>query len=154
MSTTDRPIRGTDPSTAAPPAPPAGAREPSFESEIGALIAELGEESLLLLRQEVALAKAELRESSARVAGAGAGLGVAALVGSLAVAVLAVAAGLGLAEVMPAGLAFLVVGLVLAAVALGAWSIGRRNLRAVDPVPRRTIDTVKEDLRWLRTRMS
>lgn len=127
---------------------------PSPETELGALFGELSEQTKLLVRQEIALAKAEIKESTQHAAGVGAGFGGAALVGYLALAILAVAAGLGLAEVMPAGFAFLLVGLVLAAVAGVAFLVGRKNLQALHPVPRKTIDTIKEDLSWLRARMS
>ena len=127
---------------------------PSPETEIGALFGELSEEAKLLVRQEVELAKAELKESTQHATGVGAGFGGAALVGYLALAILAVAAGLGLAEVMPAGFAFLIVGAVLLGVAGIAFLIGRKNLQALSPVPRKTIDTIKEDLSWLRARMS
>jgi hypothetical protein len=127
---------------------------PSPETEIGALLGELSEEARLLVRQEVELAKAEIKDSTQHATGVGAGFGAAALVGYLALAILAVAAGLGLAEVMPAGLAFLVVGVVLVALAGIAFLIGRKNLQALSPVPRKTIDTIKEDLSWLRARMS
>jgi hypothetical protein len=127
---------------------------PSPETEIGALFGELSEEARLLVRQEVELAKAEIKESTQHATGVGAGFGAAALVGYLALAILAVAAGLGLAEIMPAGFAFLIVGLVLAAIAGIAFVIGRKNLQALSPVPRKTIDTIKEDLTWLRARMS
>ncbi|HEU5082590.1 MAG TPA: phage holin family protein [Acidimicrobiales bacterium] len=127
---------------------------PSPETEIGALFGELSEEAKLLVRQEVELAKAEIKESTQHATGVGAGFGAAALVGYLALAVLAVAAALGLAEIMPAGFAFLIVGVLLAAVAGIAFLIGRKNLQALNPVPRKTIDTIKEDLSWLRARMS
>jgi hypothetical protein len=100
------------------------------------------------------LAKAEVKESTQHATGVGAGFGAAALIGYLALAVLAVAAGLGLAEVMPAGFAFLIVGGVLAAGAGIAFLIGRRSLRALSPVPTKTIETLKEDLAWLRARMN
>jgi len=142
----------TEPRTNGRPRPVHDA--PSPETEIGALFGELSEEAKLLVRQEVELAKAELRESTQHATGVGAGFGAAALVGYLALAVLAIAAALGLAEVMPAGFAFLIVGLVLAGVAGIAFLIGRKNLQALNPVPRKTIDTIKEDLSWLHARMS
>lgn len=67
---------------------------------------------------------------------------------------IAVAAALGLSEVMAPALGFLVVGLVLAAVAGAALWIARKSLDALDPVPRETLDTIKEDLAWLRARMT
>ena len=127
---------------------------PSPETEIGALIGELSTEARMLVRQEVELAKAEIKESTQHATGVGAGFGAAALVGYLAVAVLAVAAALGLAEFLPAWLAFLIVGVVLAGGAGIAFIIGRKNLKALSPVPRKTIETLKEDMTWLRARMS
>lgn len=127
---------------------------PSPETEIGALFGELGTEARVLVRQEVELAKAEIRESSQHATGVGAGFGAAALVGYLALAILAVAAALGLAELMPAGLAFLIVGLVLALGAGIAFMVGKKNLKALNPVPHKTIQTLKEDFSWLRARMS
>lgn len=127
---------------------------PSPETEIGALFGELSEEARLLVRQEVELAKVEIKESTQHATGVGAGFGAAALVGYLAIALLAVAAGLGLAEIMPAGFAFLIVGIVLALLAGAAFLVGRKNLQALSPVPRKTIETLKEDISWLRARMS
>jgi hypothetical protein len=127
---------------------------PSPETEIGALFGELSEEARLLVRQEVELAKAEIRESTQHASGVGAGFGAAALVGYLALALLAVAGGLGLAELMPAGFAFLIVGLVLALGAGIAFMVGKKNLKALSPVPHKTIETIKEDISWLRARMS
>lgn len=127
---------------------------PSPETEIGALFGELSEEARLLVRQEVELAKAEIKESTQHATGVGAGFGAAALVGYLALALLAVAAGLGLAELMPAGLAFLIVGLLLALGAGIAFMVGKKNLKALSPVPHKTIETIKEDFSWLRARMS
>jgi hypothetical protein len=127
---------------------------PSPETEIGALFGELTAEARLLVRQEVELAKAEIKESTQHATGVGAGFGAAALVGYLALAILAVAAALGLAELMPAGFAFLIVGLVLALGAGIAFMVGKKNLKALSPVPHKTIETLKEDLSWLRARMS
>lgn len=127
---------------------------PAPEPDVAAVLQALTGEARTMLRRDVELAKAEIRATTRHARGAGVGLGAAALVGHLALAVLAVAAGLGLAEVMPAGLAFLLVGLVLAAIAGVAYLIGRRNLEALSPVPHKTIDTIKEDISWLREQMS
>lgn len=55
---------------------------------------------------------------------------------------------------MPAGLAFLVVGLVYAAVAYALYQRGREELKQVRPVPEQTIETLKEDAEWARQRMT
>jgi hypothetical protein len=126
----------------------------SSPEELAAFLGALREETALLAQQEMRLARAELQASAHDAARAGVGLGIAVLVGIVAVAVLAVAAALALSEVLPASVAFLLVGAALALVAVAAFSVGRRHLRAVSPVPHRTIDNIKEDLTWLRTQVS
>jgi len=57
-----------------------------------------------------------------------------------------------LAELMPVGLAFLIVGVVYAAVALWAGLRARERARDIDPVPEQTVQTLKEDVRWVKAR--
>lgn len=100
-----------------------------------------------LIREELALATAEMREKGKR-AGVGAGLftggGVLALYGGAA---LVAAAVLGLARAVPDWLAALVVGVVLLAVAGVLALIARRQVaRATPPAPQHTIESVREDI--------
>ena len=55
---------------------------------------------------------------------------------------------------LPGWAAFLIVGGILAAIAGIAFLVGRKNLAAMSPVPRKTIESLKEDMSWLRARMS
>jgi hypothetical protein len=72
----------------------------------------------------------------------------AAVAGLIALMLLSFAAAWGLAEVMPEGVAFLLVGVVWAAVA-GALALrGRTELERVDPVPPQTRQTIQEDVQW------
>ncbi|HEX4901917.1 MAG TPA: phage holin family protein [Acidimicrobiales bacterium] len=144
MSTTDRLLRNL----------PSFVSSASSPEDITELCLVLAEEARLLARQEVELARAELQASGRHATGAGAGFAVAALVGFLALAVLSVAASLALAEVVPASVAFLLVGVVLAGGAAVAYRIGRQHLDAFSPVPSRAIHNIKEDLTWLRTQVS
>lgn len=132
---------------------PGGVDEPR-DPDIGALLGELGDDARVMLDRDLALVRAELRQSARHVRSTGVGFGAAALIGYLALGALAVAAGLGLGEVIHPALAFLVVGLVLAAAAGIALALGRKHLEALDPVPHETIENIKEDLAWLRERMS
>ncbi len=54
---------------------------------------------------------------------------------------------------MDAGWAFLIVGLVVAAVAAALLLTGRKKLGDVRPVPDQTVDTLKEDARWARAQV-
>lgn len=107
-----------------------------------------------MLARDVAMARAELHAAARHARTAGSGFGVAVLVGYLALALVAVAASLGLAAVMPAALAFLIVGVVLGIAAGVALSLARKNLEALSPVPHHTIENIKEDISWLRAQMS
>jgi hypothetical protein len=122
------------------------------DRSIGSLLKELTGEIQRLLRAEVELAKVETREELQRAKDAGLSFALAAGAGALAVLLLSFAAAWGLAEVMPAGVAFLIVGAVYAAVAVWAGLRARDRARTIDPVPHQTMATLEEDVRWVRTR--
>ena len=97
-----------------------GNNDLASEASMAELVRQLSDQTTLLARQEVALAKAELAEKGKR-AGLGAGMfGGAGVAGAYAVGALVAAAILGLATAVDGWLAALIVGLVLAAVA-GLW---------------------------------
>jgi uncharacterized membrane protein YqjE len=117
------------------------------------LVKDLSRDVSTLVRQEIELAKAEVTEKGKR-AGAGAGL----LAGAAVVA-LAVVGGLMATIIlvldlaMPAWLAALITTLLFAAVAGALAMVGRQRLReAGPPVPERAKESVKEDVRWAKTR--
>src|SRR3954468_7326061 len=96
------------------------------DKSLGDLVSQLSSDFGELVSTQLELAKVEIKEEVGR-AGKGAGMltggGLAAY---LAIALLSFAAAWGLAEVMPTGFAFLVVGLAWTAVA-GALFISGRN---------------------------
>jgi uncharacterized membrane protein YqjE len=101
-----------------------------------------------LVRQEVALAKAELTEKGKR-AGMGAGLlGGGGLLAFFGGALLVTTAVLGLAEAMPAWAAALIVAVVLLVVAGVLALLARAQVRrAVPPVPEEAMRSTREDVR-------
>lgn len=117
------------------------------------LVQQASEQVSRLVRDELRLARAEMAEKGRRV-GAGAGLfGSAGLVAAYGVGAVLAAAVLGLAEVMPAWLAALVMGIVLFAAAGVMALLGRRNLRrAGSPVPEQAVYSVKADMDELKAR--
>jgi hypothetical protein len=123
------------------------------ERPIGDLVKQLAGQTSTLVRQEIDLAKAEMTEK-ATIAGKGAGLlGGAAAVGLLAAGALTACLILVLSEAMDAWLAALIVAVVLGAVAAVLGLSGRNKIRAATPaVPEQTIETVKEDVEWAKTR--
>jgi Putative Actinobacterial Holin-X, holin superfamily III len=123
------------------------------ERPIGDLVKQLASQTSMLVRQELDLAKAEMSQK-ASIAGKGAGLlGGAAGVGLLAAGALTACLILVLSEAMDAWLAALIVAVVLGAVAAALGLAGRNKVReATPPVPEQTVETVKEDVEWAKTR--
>jgi uncharacterized membrane protein YqjE len=123
------------------------------DRSLGELFSELSSELTGLFNAHLELAKVELRDEAkdaARAAGMFGGAGIAAW---FAVLLLSFAAAWGLAEVMAAGFAFLIVGL-LWAVAAGVLAFIAKSKAQNIGKPDDTIDTLKEDVQWARQRRS
>jgi uncharacterized membrane protein YqjE len=119
----------------------------------GELVKQLSEQTSTLVRQEIELAKSELAEKG-KAAGKGAGmLGGAGLIGLLALGALTACLVLLLAEAMDAWLATLIVAVVYAVVA-GVFALsGRERMKeGMPPAPEQTVESVKEDVRWAKSR--
>jgi MFS family permease len=123
------------------------------EKSIGELVKDLSAETSALIRQEMALAKAELSEKG-KEAGKGAGLfGGAGVVGLLAGGALTAAIIALLDKAMDTWLAALIVAVVYGAIAAVLALRGKQELQqAAPPVPEQTVDSVKEDVAWAKTR--
>lgn len=124
------------------------------EESIAELVKRLAEQTNTLVKQEIELAKAELSEKG-KIAGAGAGmLGAAALVGLLALGALTAMLIALLATALDhVWLAALIVALLYAAIAVPLALRGRDRIREATPAaPEKTIETVKEDVEWAKTR--
>jgi cobalamin biosynthesis protein CobD/CbiB len=122
------------------------------QRSLGELFSDAMRDVGQLLRQEVELAKTETREEVQRAARAGSMFAVAGVLGFLALFLLAFAVAWALAEVMPAGVAFLIVALVAGGIAFAVLQVARERVKHVDPVPRETVDTIKEDVQWVKAR--
>ncbi|WP_375501756.1 phage holin family protein [uncultured Jatrophihabitans sp.] len=124
---------------------PAPAPSAASESQsIGQLLGEVSKDLSTLMRQEVELAKAEIKTEVAK-AGKGAGmLGGAGFAGYMVVLFLSIAAWWGLANVMDEAWAALIVAAVWAVIAAVLAVVGRSTLKKVNPTPERTIATTKE----------
>jgi len=124
-------------------------QEELHEQPIGNLLKQLASETTTLVRQELDLAKAEMREKAGK-AGPGFGMiGVAGAMGLLAAGTATVFFVLALDGVMPNWLAALVVAVVYGVVAALLYMRGKEKVDdAGSPAPRKTIETVKEDVEW------
>jgi uncharacterized membrane protein YqjE len=116
---------------------------------IGELLKELANETTTLVRQELDLAKAEMREKAGK-AGPGFGMwGAAGVTGLLALGSLTAFLILALDGAIANWLAALIVGLVYSAIAGVLYVRGKHRVEeAGSPVPEKTIETVKEDVQW------
>jgi hypothetical protein len=120
------------------------------ETSVGELIGNISDDLSQLFRQEVELAKAELKQEATKAGTAAGLLGGAGFAGYLAVVLLSFALVFGLANVMDPGWAALIVAVVWGVVGVVLYVNGRKKLKTVDPMPRRTVDTIKEDAKWLK----
>lgn len=120
----------------------------SEERSISELLQQLTEQTTRLAQKETELAKAEMTAKGKQLgigAGAFSGAGLLAL---FALAALSAAVILGLATGMEDWLAALVVAAVYGLVAGALALVGRSKVRAAaPPVPERTAQSVKEDIR-------
>ena len=123
------------------------------ERPIGELLKQLSQETTTLVRKELELAKAEMAEKG-KQAGIGAGMfGAAGIVGFLALGALTACLILALDGAMKDWLAALVVAAAYALVAGILALVARSRVReATPPVPEETVDSVKEDVQWAKTR--
>ena len=124
-------------------------RDGLHEQPIGDLLKQLASETSTLVRQELDLAKAEMREKG-RKAGPGIGMiGAAGGMALLAAGALTAFLILALDGAVPNWLAALVVALVYGAVAAALYLRGKEKVDdAGSPAPRQTIETLKEDVEW------
>ena len=113
-------------------------------ASVGALIGEVTRDMSTLMRQELALAKAEVKEEAVKAARAGGMLGAAGFAGYMVLLFASIAAWWGLAEVMAQGWAALIVTAIWAVIGAVLFAVGRQRMREVNPMPERTVETVSE----------
>ncbi|MDQ0211523.1 phage holin family protein [Arthrobacter bambusae] len=123
--------------------PPTPAQAKAESTSLGDLLGEVTRDISTLMRQEVELAKAELKQSTAQ-AGKGAGmLAGAGVAGHFVLLFLSLALWYALGELMGLGWSAVVVAVLWAIVAAVLASIGRKELKAVKGMPQ-TAATVQE----------
>ncbi|WP_328523180.1 phage holin family protein [Kribbella sp. NBC_00359] len=126
----------------------------SMDESVGQLVSQLTTDLGQLTRQELALAKAEL-QAEAKKAGKGAGmLGGAAFAGWMVALFLSLTVMWALDEAMDLIWAALIVAAIWAVVAAVLATTGRKELQEVNPKPDQTVESLKEDAKWLKTRKS
>jgi uncharacterized membrane protein YqjE len=117
------------------------------DASVGQLVEQLSVQISALVRDEMALATAEMKRKGAQ-AGIGIGIGGAgAVVALLGLGALVAAAILGLAVVLAAWLAALIIGVVLLVVAGVISAAGITQVRnSAPPVPEKAVRSTKQDI--------
>jgi MFS family permease len=134
-------------------APTTGNGEDLKDRPIGDLVKQLADQTSTLVHQEIDLAKAELT-AKGQQAGKGAGLlGAGAALALLAGGALTAFLIMLLDGALANWLAALVVAVAFGAIAAVLALQGKKRMQAAaPPVPEQTVDSVKEDVEWAKTR--
>ncbi len=124
------------------------------DRSLGELFSELGQDLSKLVRKELELAREEVKAEVQKASKAGGMLGAAGVLALDALLLVLFAAAWGLDAVLPTGWAFLIVAVVVAAVAGVLALTGKKQLQSVNPKPEQTIETLQEDAQWLKDQRS
>ena len=123
------------------------------DESVAELVKRASRQTTELIRQEMRLARLELKEKARRIR-KGAGLvGVGGLVAFYGGAALVGAAVLGLATALEPWLAAMIIGVVLVAIGGVLAAVGRREaVDALPPTPAETTASVHDDLEHIKER--
>jgi len=130
---------------------------PDFVQEsIGSLVKGILNDVRTLIREEIALARVEMREQAGRAKAAAMSFGIAAAALAFGGVFLLVAIALGIAYLLgwPAWTGFLIVAVLLCIGGFFTLSSGRKQLASVHAVPEETVTTLKENSEWIAKRLS
>jgi uncharacterized membrane protein YqjE len=130
--------------------------ELGYQDSIGGLVRGILVDLRQLMREEIALARVELREQAGRAKLAAGALGVAAVALAFGGTFLLVAIAVAVADLFdwPVWAGFLTVAVLLGITGMVMLSAGRRRLRSVHAVPEQTVETLKENSEWIAKRLS
>jgi hypothetical protein len=130
---------------------------PDFvQDSISTLIRGILNDLRTLIREEIALARVEIREQAGRAKAAAFSFGIAAAALLFGGVFLLVAIALGIASLFgwPAWTGFLIVAFLLCVGGFFTLSTGRRLLANVHGIPEQTVTTLKENSEWIAKRLS
>lgn len=122
---------------------PTPSEQKAATTSLGDLLGEVTRDVSTLMRQEVALAKAELKESAGKTAKGVGELSGAAYAAMMAIFFLSVALWWALSLLVGGGWAAVIVAVIWAAIALVLFAVGRGEMKKVQGAPQ-TVETLKE----------
>ena len=106
-----------------------------------------------IIRSEVVLAKVEIKEKAQRASKPAAVMATGTVLGLYGVGFLLLALVYGLSLAVPPWLAALLVGGALAIAGRILVGKSRRALKEIDPIPKNTVATLKENVQWAKDQM-
>jgi hypothetical protein len=112
------------------------------DSSVGDLIGNVTRDLSTLMRQELALAQAEVKQEVSKTAKGAAAMSGAGVAGYFVLLFLSIALWAGLSNVMNPGWAGLIVAVLWAIIGGVLFAVGRSKLGQVQPTPERTVDTL------------
>jgi uncharacterized membrane protein YqjE len=121
---------------------------------VGEIIEDVVRDFGDIVRSELRLARAEITEKVQKAGKAAGLLGAAGICGLFAGASLVTCCIAALALAMPVWLAALLMSVFLVCIAAALYAGGRARLRRVSPVPEQTVETIQEQVRWAKRRIS
>ena len=123
--------------------PPTEAHVKAETLPLGELLSDLTRDVSTLMRQEVELAKAELKQSATKAGKGGGMLAGAGVAGHFVLLFLSLALMFALGALMPLGWAAVIVAVIWAIIAAVLASMGRKNLKQIQGLPQ-TGETLSE----------
>jgi len=133
--------------------------QPEFienESTIGGLLRGILNDLRTLIREEIALARVEIRDQANRAKAAALSFGIAigALLFGATFLLIAIALGIAYLFQWPAWAGFMIVAVLLCVTGVFMLSSGKKQLATVHPMPEETVSTLKENSEWIAKRLS
>ena len=115
---------------------------------VGDLINEITQDLTGLVRDEINLAKVELKQEATKAGKAGGMLAGAGYAGHLLVLFVSLTVMFALSHVVDIAWAALIVSALWGAGAAVLYVVGRSRLNEVHVKPEQTVETLKEDVKW------
>ena len=129
--------------SSAPPPHAAGGYSDIGDVSLGELVGNVTRDLSTLMRQELALAQAEVKAEVSKTGKAAGALGAAGFAGYFALLFLSISLWWALGDLIGNGWSALIVGVLYGIVGAVLYTTGRKKLQEVNPTPERTVDTLK-----------
>jgi hypothetical protein len=124
------------------------------DASMSQLLSGIVGDAQTLVRQEIALARQEVREEIDAAKSAGIKLGIAGAVLAIGGLLLVLTLAQGIADLFdwPVWAGYGLVGIILAVAGYVLLSVAQKQIKEIKPVPHKTVETMKENVEWIKDR--